>query len=170
MAASKSLREKNLELKERLAADAKKRSGSYYRDIEYADDEEMYMGQISREEKLEYLAELRANPSNRTVPSDQVLWVDENRTNAYQMTLSQYPPIRVLLLRLTTHVIWDYLYLLSLSLSLLGALPVWMGLKISRLPPPRESVGRLLGQLRQSDAVASARTMTPSSSSVMCPL
>eukprot|EP01041_Mallomonas_annulata_P011595 gene11595-24274_t len=108
----------NAAILEHEADEEKKRIGQYYRKIEYADDVEVHTNQVPRDERISYWQHLLSTSTRRKVPEGQITWVDENRTNVYDVELRNYPYHKVLLLRIMTSGVWDYLFLLLLAIWL----------------------------------------------------
>ena len=106
-------------IKEEEEKNEKMRTGGIFlRHVDFADDTDIYLPKFSTEARISYWSQLLSNASNHKIPDNQVTWVDENRTNMYEVELKNYSCIKILLLKIITTSFWDYSYLVFLIIWL----------------------------------------------------
>ena len=102
-----------------------KRKGLFYREVDFADDSDAYVQRVSRKDRIEYWRELvnknkeAAINANALQSENKETWVEENRTNFFELELRKYPAYKVFFLYILTSGLWDYAYLIALILWLI---------------------------------------------------
>lgn len=99
----------------------------------YVDDTDLYVPKITRKARYRYWEKMMAQKSRRVVPKDHFSYQD--KVAAGNPENSKFPSLAMLLLKIVTNPIWDYLYLFIFMLWILLEIVVFDGLALKYLPP-----------------------------------